>query len=67
MIRKYLWIIVPLVVIIGAWLVLKKGKTAETPTRGGQAGVAVVTAFSEPRDLEETGIFTGNLLPRAAI
>lgn len=66
MIRKYLWIIVPLVVIIGAWLVLKKGKTAETPTRGGQAGVAVVTAFSEPRDLEETGIFTGNLLPRSS-
>jgi len=54
------------VVIIGAWLVLKKGKTAETPTRGGQAGVAVVTAFSEPRDLEETGIFTGNLLPRSS-
>lgn len=53
-------------VIIGAWLVLKKGKTAETPTRGGQAGVAVVTAFSEPRDLEETGIFTGNLLPRSS-
>lgn len=53
-------------VIIGAWLVLKKGKTDETPTRGGQAGVAVVTAFSEPRDLEETGIFTGNLLPRSS-
>jgi len=65
--EKYIWIVVPIILIVGVWIVFVRNTTTEPGSgRIGAAKVAVETDFIQRMDLTETASFPGTILPRSS-
>mgnify|MGYP001154398996 CR=1 FL=1 len=65
--EKYIWIVVPIILIVGVWIVFVRNTTTEPGSgRIGAAKVAVETDFIQRMDLTETASFSGTILPRSS-